>query len=433
MTDFNSFFNFIKKATSPYHVVSESVALLEQHGFQKLDFTTSWSLHKGGCYYTVPYDTCLFAFTIGQTINNNPSFRIVASHTDHPGFRIKPNPELSEKLYCKLNTETYGGPILNTWLDRPLSVAGKVSLKSSEPFQPNKKLIDFEKPILTIPNLAIHLNKTVNQGVELNRQTELCPLYSMKQDALDNEEHSFVSYLSKQLSVDMESILDYDLYVYNTEEGCILGTNDDFISSPRLDNLTSIYASISSLIDSIESIGLKDHISFVACYDNEEIGSRSKQGADSMITSILFKKIYEGMALENSNLINSLMNSFCISTDVAHALHPNYSSKYDPTNLAFLNNGVVLKLNYNQKYATDTEAIATIQQICHSKHIKYQKFTNRSDQPGGGTLGSILSSWLPIKTVDLGIPLLAMHSARELMGRKDQQSLHDLINAFFTL
>lgn len=434
MNTTNSLLQFIKKATSPYHVVKEGITLLEKHGFEKLDLKTPWTLQKGGCYYTAPYDTCLFAFIIGGGIDHTPSFRIGASHTDHPGFRIKPNADLSEKIYCKLNTETYGGPILNTWLDRPLSIAGKVSLRSSHPFSPETKLIDLQKPLLTIPNLAIHLNKTINQGTELNKQTDLCPLFSIKDMKEENDKDIFLSYLSRQMNTTKDHILDYDLYIYNAEEGCLLGAYDDFISSPRLDNLTSVYALLESLIScSCQNQVSKKHISLAACYDNEEIGSRSKQGADSMITSIILKKIYQGLHLSNDNFINSVMDSFCISADVAHGLHPNYVSKYDPTNIALLNNGVVLKLNYNQKYATDTEAIAAIQQICHSGNIKYQKFVNRSDQPGGGTLGSILSSWLPIKTADLGVPLLAMHSARELMGIKDQEALSALMRTFFML
>lgn len=435
MNDMISLFDFIKRATSPYHVVTTCSTLLKQNGFQKLEFQSPWTLQSGGCYYCTPYDTTIFAFQIGKKVTTTPSFRIAAAHTDHPGFRIKPNADLSEKNYCKLNTELYGGAILNTWLDRPLSIAGKVSFKSNHIFKPNTTLIDIQKPILTIPNLAIHLNKSVNQGISLNKQTELLPLFSMKSEG-EKEKSMFLSYIADYLGLKQDTILDYDLHIYNTEEGCILGGFDEFISAPRLDNLTSVYGLLYGLIKHTKEQATalsKDTISLIACYDNEEIGSCSKQGADSMITNLLLKKIYQGLSLPDCNFISSLMNSFCISADVAHGLHPNYASKHDPTNTTSLNNGVILKINYNQKYATDTEAIAIVQQICEANEIKYQKFVNHSEQPGGGTLGSILSSWLPIKTVDLGIPLLAMHSARELMGANDQHQLNMLINSFFQL
>lgn len=417
---------FIKKATSPFHVVKESIHLLEEAGFERLDFRTGWELKEGGRYFAVPYDSTLFAFQIGSDLPEDFSLRIAAAHTDHPGFRIKPIAELEEHQYLKINTETYGGVILNTWLDRPLSIAGKVSLKSKEIFKPQARLIDIQKPVLTIPNLAIHINREVNKGVELNKQTDMQPLIAMMNESL-NKEHFFLQFLAEQLQVNMEDILDFDLYVYNGEDGCVLGMKDDFISSPRLDNLTSVYA----LVKGITATERKDGINLIALYDNEEIGSRSKQGADSIISNILLEKIFYSMGKTHTELYEAIMRSLLVSVDVAHGFHPNNPAKSDPTNIAQLGNGIVIKIDSTQKYAFDTEAVAIIQQLCNANHVKYQKFVNRSDLTSGSTLGSIASAWLPMKTIDLGVPLLAMHSARELMGTRDQAELELFIKAFF--
>lgn len=417
---------FIKQATSPFHVVEESKHRLNAAGFKELDFTKPWVLEKGKSYFTTPYNTTLFAFTIGKNPPPQWDFRIAAAHTDHPGFRIKPVAEISEKDYLKINTEAYGGVILNTWFDRPLSIAGEVSLKSDDIFNPVIRLIDLKTPLLTIPNLAIHMNKDVNKGMELNKQTDMLPLIAMMNETL-NKEHFFINYLASQLQVEVSDILNFDLYIYNCEEGCTLGIKPDFISSPRLDNLTSVLALVEGITNSYND----NRINLISLYDNEEVGSRSKQGADSMLTTILLEKIYSSLGQSREELYNSIMKSIMLSVDVAHALHPNYMNKNDPTNITVLGKGVVLKIDSTQKYAFDSESIAIIQQLCHSYNIAYQKFVNRSDATSGSTLGSIVSSWLPMKTVDLGVPLLAMHSARELMGASDQEQLELLLKSFF--
>ena len=421
------FFKFIEKGTSPYHVVKISEELLNKNNFKKLDFKEHWTLSPGKKYYTTPYGTCCFAFSIGNDLNDTSIFRITSSHIDQPGFRIKPNPELFEKDYLKLNTETYGGAILNTWMDRPLSVSGKVTLKSENPFLPNTCLIDFERELLTIPNLAIHMNKKVNSGYELNKQIDLLPLFGMKET--ENENDFFLKFLAKELDVKKDSILDFDLYVYNKENACTFGRNQEFISSPRLDNLTSAYASLQAIMST--EISSQD-ILIAAFYDNEEIGSKTKQGADSQLTTILLEKIFEGLNKTKNDLNHCIMNSIMVSSDVAHGFHPNHGEKNDPTNITQLNKGVVIKLNSNQRYATDTEAVGIIQQLCEYGSIPYQKFVNRSDMIGGGTLGSISSSWLPMKTIDLGIPLLAMHSARETCSVADEDALIQLLTYFYT-
>ena len=415
--------NFISKATSPFHVVKAVTSKLAECGYLEIDFQKDWSLEKGKSYYCNIFDTTLFAFTIPNTINENSMFRITASHTDHPCFRIKPNSDVREKGYHKINVEPYGGVILNTWLDRPLSVAGKITLKSTDIFHPKTRIFDLQKPVFTIPNLAIHMNRQVNQGIELNKQVHMQPLF-----ALENEDIDFIDYIAKELNIEANDILDYDMYIYNCEEGCTLGYQDCMISSPRLDNLTSVFAQAEALCKVSSST---NDFNFAIFYDNEEIGSKTKQGADSMLTTLFLKKVLEACNINPETLNTMLFNSIMISSDVAHALHPNYSEKYDTTNVTHFNEGIVIKINYNQKYATDTEAIGIVQQLCINNNIPYQKFVNRSDQPGGSTLGSISSAWLPMRTIDIGIPILAMHSSRELCGGKDIESMINLFVAFY--
>jgi len=425
----NELLDFIKEATAPYQVVEEGIKKLKEAGFQELNIKEKWNLQIGGSYYVMPFATSLFAFTVGREWKKGQNLRIAAAHTDHPGFRIKPKAEMITGEYLKLDTEVYGGPILNTWLDRPLSMAGRVALRSEDPFHPKMRILDIKKPILTIPNLAIHINRDVNKGVELNKQTDTLPLLAMIKESL-NQKQFFIEYLAEQLNAKAEDILDYDMYIYNAEEGNIIGMDQDFISCPRLDNLTSVLALLKGIIAGRRSAG----INIIALYDNEEIGSRSKQGADSALLTMILEKVYTGLGIKESNeLYEAVADSILLSVDVAHAVHPNRPEKYDPNNQTSLNGGVVLKIDSNQKYTFDTEAIAIVQQVCEKAGVRYQKFVNRSDAQGGGTLGPIISSWLPMKTVDLGVPLLAMHSARELMGVDDQEHLEKLMINFFQL
>lgn len=420
--------DYINQSTSPFHVVLESERMLDEAGFEKLDLSISWDLKAGGAYYVNVYGTTLFAFTVGTQLADTIDFRIAGAHTDHPCFKIKPKTEITDHGYLKLNTDVYGGPILNTWLDRPLSIAGKVAIRSNDIFHPEIRFIDFKKPILTIPNLAIHMNREVNKGVELNRQSDTLPILGLVNDMI-NDKNFFMDYLAEELNVKGEDILDFDLYIYNFEKGNFVGIKEEFISSPRIDNLSSCYALLKGIINGKRESG----VNLITLFDNEEVGSRTKQGADSAILPIILEKITAALGLNHEKHLNSIMKSLMLSVDVAHAIHPNRSEKSDVTNKVKLNQGVSLKLESNQKYATDSEAVAIIQQLCDAKEVKYQKYVNRSDMAGGGTIGSLVSSWVPMKTVDMGIPMLAMHSARELMGAEDQMHMHKLIEGFFSL
>ena len=412
-----------EEGTSPFHVTASVERQFQEAGFKKVQLGKNWKLEKGGRYYLVHHGTSLVAFAIGKCYRTGDAFRMAAAHTDFPGLRIKPSPEVKKAGYRQLNVEIYGGAILNTWLDRPLSASGRVALRSDDVFHPQMRLVDFKKPFLTIPNLAIHMNREVNKGVELNRQKDMLPVFGLE----DSEE--FLTRLAERLQVKKEDILEYELGLYNTDTGDYLGLSEEFISSPRLDNLTSVQAITTAMIEG----GRERGINVAAYFDHEEIGSRTKQGAGSTLLSAVLERILLALDGGRDQFLEAYGDSMLLSVDVAHGIHPNHTDKHDPTNQNVLGKGVCIKEACSQSYATDSEAVAIVQQICESEEIPYQKFVNRSDSAGGSTLGSIASSILPIRTVDIGVPLLAMHSSRELMGTSDQESLVRLVQAFYSL
>ena len=429
------FLTYINKAVTPYQAIDTLREYLKEKGYTELDAGSIWSLKQGGRYYTVPFGTSIYAFNIGDHYRERGALRIGGGHTDYPCLRIKPNPEMIEADYMRLDVETYGGLIVSSWLDRPLSIAGRVMLKSDDAFDPIAVNVDFARPLLTIPNLAIHLNRDINKGYEYNKQTELLPIIGLLSEKFSRDNY-LLELLAGELNggkygfnyrIDVDNILDFDLYVYDCEDAVFLGAENEFISAPRLDDQTSCYGLITALADSENA----DKISLVALYDNEEVGSLSKQGADSLTVNYILEKIYAGLGFETSALRDAMFKSMMLSADVAQGYHPNFSAKYDPKNHCICGNGVAIKTNYSQKYATDTEALAIVKRLCQVYGIEYQTYANRSDIAGGGTIASIASSHLPMKTVDLGVPILAMHSAREFMGAKDQVYLYQLAKAFF--
>lgn len=420
-------FGLLENATSQFHTVKAVKEQLVEAGFEEILLKQNWDLKKGGKYVLVHHGSTIFAFTIGAEFEAEDGFRIAAAHGDFPGFRLKPNAEMEVGGYLQLNTETYGGAILSTWLDRPLSVAGRVVLKSDDVFQPEVRLIDLKKPVLIIPNLAIHFNREMNKGVELRKQVEMLPIYGTASEELTKDD--FLSAIAKKLDVDKSEILDYELTIYNTDKPEFVGLRDEFISAPRLDNLTSAQALLEGITEGSRQKGLNMMIVF----DHEEIGSRSKQGAASTLLTTILEKIYLSLGMTSIDFTNAMEDSLLMSVDVSHAYNPNYAAKYDITNRHVLNQGFAIKESCSQSYATDSEAIAIVQQICEKEGIAYQKFVNHSDSVGGGTIGAISSAMLPIRTVDMGVPLFAMHSSRETMGVKDYESLVDFMTAYYRL
>ncbi|NLL00522.1 MAG: M18 family aminopeptidase [Clostridiales bacterium] len=426
MIQTEKFYRFLDNSTSPFFVIKNSSEILDKAGFKCLSFEEDWSLQKGGSYYIKLYDTALFAFRVGKSVSDDIILRMAAAHTDFPSFRVKPNPEMREKGYIRLNTESYGGMVLSSWFDRPLSISGKVSLRSEQLFLPKEVLIDIKKPLMVIPNLAIHLNREVNNGVEINKQKDVLPILGMADD--EDIHNYFKNYLAQHLNVSAEDILDYDLFIYNLDKAYPAGVSDEFICAPRLDDLSSVYALIQGIINQVDD---KD-IHMICLFDNEEIGNRTKQGSASLFTTMLLEKIFQTLGKGRMELYEVLHRSFILSVDVAQAYHPNYPAKFDPTNTAELNKGVAIKIDTAQRYAYDTGAIAILQQLCEEYKIPYQKFVNRSDATAGGTMGPVISTQLPARTVDIGVPLLAMHSAVETMGTKDLDSIIRLMEAFFS-
>lgn len=417
----------IEEGTSPFHVVEAATRQLADAGYEEMLLGEEWILERGGNYMMKHHGSSLFAFSIGSHFSQEDGFRLAAAHGDFPGFRIKPNPEVVTDGYIQLNVECYGGVNLSSWLDRPLSVAGRVVLKTEDIFHPEVRLVDIKRPILTIPNIAVHLEREMNKGVELNKQTHMLPVVAIGDGEITKD--YFITFLASYMGIEKEQILEYELNLYNTDTGDLIGVKEEFVSAPRLDNLTSVQALLSGLIHGKRDKG----INLIAIFDHEEIGSKTKQGADSTLLYMILEKCYLSLGMTAMDCKNAIMDSLLMSVDVSHALHPSYVQKYDLTNKNILNKGFAIKEACAQSYATDSEGIAIVQQICEAKGIPYQKFLNRSDVVGGGTLGSVASAMLPVRTVDLGVPLLAMHSSRELMGVEDFTSLMDYIEAYFSL
>ena len=421
-------FKQIRESVSPFMGVEASKKRLLEKGFLELKYGREWKINRGGRYFINHHDTTLFAFTVGEKYNSSGMLRIAAAHTDYPCLRIKPNPDFMTDAYAQVNVEVYGGAILNTWFDRPLGVAGRVALRTDDVFQPKMVMYKSNKPLMIIPNLAIHLNREINKGVEINNQIDLMPIV----DCFPQEQRTtdyFISFLAKELGVNKEDILDFELNTFSMEEPSLVGISDTVISAPRIDNQISCFA----LLEAILSADREEGVNLIALFDHEEIGSVSKQGAASILPHDIIRRIYRNLG-ENEEMIDRIVyDAMLLSVDVAHALHPNKVSKMDITNKPVMGNGFCIKEACSQSYATDSEAIAILCQICKKKNIPYQKFVNRSDIRGGGTLGSITSTLLPVKTVDIGVPILSMHSIREHMGTSDAKSLVDVITFFFEL
>ena len=419
---------FIDESPSTYHVVKNCSDILDENGFERIMPREKWEIKKGGKYFFKKSSSTIIAFTVGENFDVKKGFKIFGSHTDSPCFRIKPNPEIVTENVVRLNTEVYGGPILSTWFDRPLSIAGRVIVKGEDPFFPKTVKIKIDEPLLTIPNLAIHQNREVNNGVKIDKQNDVLPVIS-----LINKNFEKKGYLERVIlektGIKKEDIIDFDLYLYATEKGCLLGANEEFMSSPKLDNLASVYTGIIGLVEAEEN---QDRINIFVAFDNEEIGSATKQGADSNYLLNTLERISLALGLDRSNFLQMLESSYILSADAAHAAHPAHLGKTDPTNRGKINEGISIKISAKQKYTSDGYSIAVIRQLIEGTEIRIQPFVNESNELGGSTIGPISSTHLDIDGIDLGIPMLAMHSARELCGVFDVFYLKELAKEFFS-
>ena len=421
--------DFLYKSPTAYHSVKTIKERLDLNGFNEVKECDKWNLQKDGKYYVIKNDSALIAFTVGNGDIEEDGFKLIGAHTDSPGFRIKANPEMvSEGKYLKLNTEVYGGPILYTWFDRPLGIAGKVTLKGSSPLKPEVKLVNINKPILIIPSLAIHMNRSVNEGFNINKQKDTLPLLSLINDKFEKDNY-LVKTIAEELNVDANDILGFDLGLYEIEKGAIIGLNEEFISAGRLDDMWMVYTGIQALIQSKSNKSTKVMI----CIDNEEIGSLTPQGANSALVLNILERITLALGKDREGLHRALANSLMISADLAHAVHPNVEEKHDPTNRPVLGNGPVLKTAAGGSYSTDSYNAAIFEGLCKSAEVPYQKFFNRSDVRGGTTIGPITSSLLTIPVMDMGAPLLSMHSIRELAAVKDNEYTIKLFTEFYSI
>lgn len=407
--------DFIHESPSAFHVVKYTKEELIENGFIELDSKEKWNIKREGKYFVTKNDSALIAFEVGKGDISKNGFKIIGAHTDSPTFKIKPNPEMVEEgTYLRLNTEVYGGPIFNTWLDRPLSLAGKVAIKGKDLFSPKTYLINIDKPLMIIPNLAIHMNGKINEGIKLNTQEETLPLLSIVNEEFEKDDF-LIRKIAEELRVDVEDILDFDLFLYEYGKGEIVGLNDEFISSGKLDDLAMVHAGIKGFLDS----EVNEKTNVMVLFDNEEVGSQTKQGAASPMLRTVLERICLSLEGNREDFHRSLSNSFLISADMAHGVHPNYKEKQDPTNRPVINKGPAIKFSANQAYTTDSVSSSIYESICRNAKVPVQKFLNRSDKRGGSTIGPISSTQLDISSVDIGNPILSMHSVRELGGVYD--------------
>ena len=399
---------------------------LDAHGFIRLDAAEPFpALKAGDQYYITKNGTAVFAFRVGSKSPAESGFKLICAHSDSPGFRIKPHAEMrQEGGVVKLNTEVYGGPILYTWFDRPLSVAGRVLLRSDNPLQPIVKRVRIGRPLLVIPHLAIHFNRQVNDGNPLSKQKDMLPVLGIINDSLEAGQ-LLINILSEELSVKADDILDFDLSLYDVQKAVLTGMNEEFISCGRLDDLAMVHAGLHALLGSQTT----EMTQVLAVFDNEETGSGTKQGAASPVLRNLLERVAGG----TEGLYRAVERSFMISADMAHAVHPNYPEKHDPTNHPVMGGGPVIKINANQKYVTDAESAAVFAEICRKAGVPCQYFVNHSDSAGGSTLGNILTAQLPMRGVDMGNPMWGMHSVRETAAVADQYYVCKAFTQFYEL
>lgn len=411
--------HFIENSPSCYHVVENFSGMLEKAGYQKLNETEPWQMKKNGRYYVTRNGSSLIAFQIPDGEIRN--FQITASHSDAPCFKVKESPDVEKDgHYLQLNTEKYGGMILAPWLDRPLSVAGRVAVRFRHGVE--LRLLHIDRDLLLIPNVAIHMERKLNEGYSFNPQKDLLPLLGSEKG-----KGRFRQLLAEELKVQEKDILSTDLFLYNRMPGVIWGADREFISSPRLDDLQCAYAAVQGLLAG----GHPESVSVCCIFDNEEVGSSTKQGAASTFLQDVLERICISTGKGREEYKMLIANSFMLSADNAHAVHPAHTDKADPTNRPYMNRGVVIKYNANQKYTTDAVSAAIFQEICRNADVPVQSYVNRSDIPGGSTLGNISNRQVSLNTVDVGLAQLAMHSPYETAGVKDTWYLIQAITAFY--
>jgi aspartyl aminopeptidase len=421
--------SFIDRSPTPYHAVAESARRLEAAGYEAVSEEEVWDLGPGDQRYLVRHEGSLIAFQIGAVSPANGGFRIVGAHTDSPNLRIKPRPDIDADGYRQLGVEPYGGALLHTWLDRDLSLAGRVTLRGAP--EPRTLLIDFARPILRIPNLAIHLQRELNKkGLKLNAQQHMAPIFGLEELPPLRELLASELHVQNQIEADASDVLAFDLMTYDVQPSVVSGLRGEFIHAARLDNLASCHAGLTALIGA-GSAALPQYTRVVALYDHEEVGSRSAQGAASpLLAGALERSICAFEGGEPQGLERALSRSTLISVDMAHAVHPNYADRHEPQHRPVIGRGPVIKTNANQSYASDAQTTGLFAGLCKPLGIEPQHFVSRSDLGCGSTIGPITAARVGIRTVDVGNPMLSMHSCREMAGTADVEPMIDVLRSF---
>ena len=430
----NRLLSFLDASPVNFLAVKNIADMLEAGGFRRLDPCQPLGAVKAGDrFFVTKNDSSIYAFRIGRKPLAEAGFHMICAHSDSPTFRIKPNAEmLCEGGLVKLNTEVYGSPIMSTWFDRPLTLAGRVIVRSQDVMRPDTMLLHIKRPLLQISNLAIHFNRQVNDGVKLSRQKDVLPLLGQITSQLEAGNlllNVILEELGKQRPVSREDILDFDLYLDDTAPACTFGVHNEFISSGRLDDLSMCFAGLEAILAAADS----DTTQVLGIFDNEETGSQTKQGAGSPFLSYMLRRIALAQSGTEEAYYQAVERAFMISADNAHAWHPNYPEKYDPTNHPMLGGGPVIKFNAAQKYASDAASAAVFAGICAKAGVPCQRFVNHSDVAGGSTLGNILASSIPLRGVDMGNAILAMHSCRETGSVRDHEYCVKVFTEFYNM
>lgn len=416
--------DFIDTSPSPWHAVETMTERLVRSGFKALNESESWQLITGDRYFVTRGGSSLIAFTIGQNALPTFGFNMVGAHTDSPGLRLKPHAAFSGDGLIRIGVEVYGGPILATYADRDLSIAGRVNIRTTDGFE--TKLIKFEKPVLRLANLAIHMNREVNdKGLKFNKQTELPLLFGESNDAVEADAQ-FLEHIAKLLKVEIKDIINFELNVFDTQKGVIWGANHEFIADSQLDNLASCHAALSALMANKQP----QNTNICALFDHEEVGSESATGASGSFLADIVERI--SLHLNKEEKLRALANSFFISTDMAHAYHPNHASSYEPCHHVHINKGPVIKTNASQRYATNAETSARFVSLCEKAGVPYQQYAHRSDLGCGSTIGPIVASRLGVASVDVGSPMWAMHSIRESAGVLDHAYMIKVLTHYYS-
>lgn len=424
--------SFLDASPVNFLAVKNLTEELQQHGYRRIDTTEALGTVKAGDkFFVTKNDSSIYAFQIGRKPLAETGFHMICAHCDSPTFRIKPHAEIDcEGGIVKLNTEVYGGPIMSTWFDRPLTLAGRVIVKGKDVMTPTTLLLHVKRPLLQISNLAIHFNRQVNDGVKLSRQKDVLPILGIINDELEKGNllmNIILEELNKQQTVAREDILDFDLYLADATPACTFGAHNELISSGRLDDLSMCFAGLEALLASQPT----NTTQVLAIFDNEETGSQTKQGAGSPFLSYMLKRIALAQGGTEEAYYQAVERAFMISADNAHAWHPNYSEKYDPTNHPMLGGGPVIKFNAAQKYASDAYSASVFAGLCKKAGVPCQRFVNHSDVAGGSTLGNILASSIPLRGVDMGNAILAMHSCRETGSTADHEFCVKVFTQFY--